>query len=102
VRSSDLTLPEIGSSLTLGTSYNSLLVGSDVPTGSNGYGWRTRAGADVQLKPGDNGSEIFLGADGTAGDFTTDGSTMYNSPSGALLGGIGTGVTCVVGGLWGG
>lgn len=77
----DITIPEVGSSLTLGTSYNSLLTGSGVAVSSNGDGWRSREGADVQLYPADDGSVTFLGEDGTAGKFTlqSGSTTMYNS-----------------------
>lgn len=76
----DMTIPETGSSLVLGTSYNSLLVGSGVPVGSNGYGWRQREGIDVQLYPASDGSVTYLGEDGTAGKFTPSGSG-YASPA---------------------
>jgi len=76
----DITIPEIGSSLVLGTSYNSLLTGSGVAVGSNGYGWRQREGVDVQLYPASDGSVTYLGEDGTAGEFTPSGSG-YKSPA---------------------
>jgi RHS repeat-associated protein len=94
----DTTVPEIGSSLTLGTSYNSLLVGSGVPVGSNGDGWRSREGADVQLYPASDGSVTYLGEDGTAGKFTPSGSGFTSPPqfhvtlvksSGSTCGGTG-------------
>jgi YD repeat-containing protein len=77
---SDITIPEIGSSLTLGTSYNSLLVGSGVAVGSNGHGWRSREGADVQLYPASDGSVTYLGEDGTAGKFIPSGSGYASPP----------------------
>jgi RHS repeat-associated protein len=81
---SDVTVPEIGSSLTLGTSYNSLLVGSGVAQGAEGYGWRQREGVDVQLYPASSDNSVtLLGEDGTAGKFTApqSGSHTYGSPS---------------------
>lgn len=79
---SDITIPEIGSQLTLGTSYNSLLVGSGVPQGAEGYGWRQREGVDVQLYPASSdGSVTLVGEDGTAGKFTPATGNTYNSPA---------------------
>lgn len=76
---SDITVH--GSPLTLGASYNSLLVSSGVATGEMGaYGWRQREGADVQLYPADDGSVTFLGQAGTAGKFTPAGGGGYTSP----------------------
>lgn len=80
LRTTDITVPEIGTSLVLGTSYNSLLTGSGVAVGSNGYGWRQREGIDVQLYPASDGSVTYLGEDGTAGKFTPSGSG-YASPA---------------------
>jgi RHS repeat-associated protein len=81
---SDLSIPEEGSNLNLGTSYNSLLTPSSVAQGSNGYGWRQAEGVDVRLYlgSGSSGSVTFLGEDGTAGAFTApaSGSNTYGSP----------------------
>jgi YD repeat-containing protein len=77
----DLVIPELGSALTLGTSYNSLLTGSGVAAGSNGDGWRSREGADVQLYPASDGSVTYLGEDGTAGKFTPAASGGFTSPA---------------------
>jgi hypothetical protein len=41
----DITIPEVGSSLVLGTSYNSLLTGSGVAVGSNGAGGGSARGS---------------------------------------------------------
>jgi hypothetical protein len=79
VTANDITLPEVGSSLTLGLDYNSLLLGSGVADGLDGPGWRQREGADVQLFPASDGSVTFLGEDGTAGKFVKAGSG-YTSP----------------------
>ncbi len=77
----DISIPEIGTSLVLGTSYNSLLTGSGVAVGSNGYGWRQREGIDVQLYPASSDNSVtYLGEDGTAGKFTPSGSS-YTSPA---------------------
>ena len=79
---SDITVPEIGSQLTLGTSYNSLLVGSGVAQGAEGYGWRQREGVDVQLYPASSDNSVTLvGEDGTAGKFTPAAGNTYNSPA---------------------
>lgn len=79
---SDITVPEIGSALTLGTSYNSLLVGSGVAQGAEGYGWRQREGIDVQLYPASSDNSVTLvGEDGTAGKFTPSSGNTYNSPA---------------------
>jgi YD repeat-containing protein len=80
VTTNDITVPEIGSSLVLGTSYNSLLTGSGVAAGSNGSGWRQREGIDVQLYPASDGSVTYLGEDGTAGKFSPSGSG-FTSPA---------------------
>jgi YD repeat-containing protein len=95
----DITIPQVGSSLTLGASYNSLLVGSGEATGSmDANGWRQREGADVQLYPASDGSVTYLGEDGTAGKFTPSGGgfaspaqfhvTLVTS-SGSVCGGTG-------------
>jgi RHS repeat-associated protein len=83
VTTSDIAVPEIGSTLTLGTSYNSLLTGSGVPQGAEGYGWRQREGVDVQLYPAtSDGSVTLLGENGTAGNFTAPASgNVYGSPA---------------------
>jgi RHS repeat-associated protein len=80
---SDLTLPEAGSSLTLGNAYNSLLVDSAVNEGADRNGWRQREGADVRLYLGSDGTITFLGEDGTAGTFTapSGSGTTYGSPA---------------------
>ena len=79
---SDITVPEIGSQLTLGTSYNSLLVGSGVPQGAEGYGRRQREGIDVQLYPASSDNSVTLvGEDGTAGKFTPSTGNTYTSPA---------------------
>lgn len=80
VTTDDITMPEVGSSLALGTSYNSLLTGSGVAVGSNGSGWRQREGIDVQLYPASDGSVTYLGEDGTAGKFKPSGSG-FTSPA---------------------
>jgi RHS repeat-associated protein len=83
VTTSDIAIPEQGTSLTLGTSYNSLLTGSGVAQGAEGYGWRQREGVDVQLYPASSdGSVTLLGEDGTAGKFTKPASgSTYGSPA---------------------
>jgi YD repeat-containing protein len=83
VTTSDITIPEQGTSLTLGTSYNSLLTGSGVAQGAEGYGWRQREGVDVQLYPASSdGSVTLLGEGGTAGKFTKPASgNTYGSPA---------------------
>jgi RHS repeat-associated protein len=82
VTTSDLSLPEISGPLTLGVSYNSLLTGSGVAQGSDGYGWRQSEGTDVRLYPNSDGAVTYLGEDGTAGIFTApvSGGTTYGSP----------------------
>lgn len=80
VRTTDLTVPETGTSLTLGTSYNSLLLDSGTAIGSEGWGWRARAGIDVMLFPQDNGNVTFVGPDGVTGTFTPiSGTSNYTS-----------------------
>jgi RHS repeat-associated protein len=85
VTTSDITIPEIGGPLTLGASYNSLLVNSGVSTGEmDAYGWRQREGADIQLYPASSdGSVTYLGEEGTAGKFTapTGSGHVYGSPA---------------------
>ena len=84
VTTSDVAVPEIGSTLTLGASYNSLLTGSGVATGSEGSGWRQREGVDVQLYPASSDKSVTLvGPDGTAGKFTAPatGSSTFGSPA---------------------
>jgi YD repeat-containing protein len=83
VTTSDIAIPEMGTSLTLGASYNSLLTGSGVAQGAEGYGWRQREGVDVRLYPASDGTVTFLGEDGTAGKFTApaSGSSTYGSPA---------------------
>jgi RHS repeat-associated protein len=75
---SDITLPQIGSSLTLGAAYNSLSAGWG-PESMGANGWSQRQGIDVELYPASDGSVTFLGPDGTAGKFTPSGSG-YTSP----------------------
>jgi RHS repeat-associated protein len=79
LKTSDISIPQLGSALTLGVAYNSLLAGSSVAQdGSDGYGWFQREGTDVQLIPA-TGSVTLLGEDGLEGQFTTSGSG-YTSP----------------------
>jgi RHS repeat-associated protein len=79
VTTSDISLPERGSSLTLGVAYNSLLADSQVDVTSDGTGWRQRQGVDVRLYLGSDGSLTYVGQDGVAGKFTASGSS-YTSP----------------------
>jgi len=88
VTTSDLTLPEAGSSLTLGADYNSLLVSSVINQGADKNGWRQREGVDVRLYLGSTGTITFLGEDGTAGTFSAPPTTgtatamaTYGSPA---------------------
>ncbi len=74
IRSTDLALPGIADNLVLGSAYNSLLTGSEVPTGSLGYSWRTRAGVDVRLIKADDNSVTYVASDGVIGRFTPSGS----------------------------
>src|SRR5450755_2876267 len=77
---SDISIPQPGSALTLGVAYNSLLAGSSVAQdGSDGWGWFQREGTDIQLIPA-TGSVTLLGEDGLEGQFTTSGSG-YTSPA---------------------
>jgi RHS repeat-associated protein len=80
---SDLTLPEAKGNLTIGNSYNSLLVGSAFTQGGDGNGWRQREGVDVRLYSGSNGSLTLLAEDGMVGTFTapTGSGTTYGSPA---------------------
>ncbi|MEV4629627.1 RHS repeat-associated core domain-containing protein [Micromonospora sp. NPDC049523] len=80
VRSTDLVLPGIAQNLTLGSVYNSLFTGSDLATGSLGYGWRTRSGVDVKLVKADDNSVTYVASDGVVGRFTPSGSG-YTTPS---------------------
>jgi YD repeat-containing protein len=77
---SDIALPEQGSSLTLGVAYNSLLAGSQVSVGSDGVGWRQREGVDERLYLGADGSLTYLGEDGNAGKFTAGSGSSFVSP----------------------
>ncbi|MFI7074891.1 RHS repeat-associated core domain-containing protein [Micromonospora sediminicola] len=79
VNTTDLTLPGIAGNLTLGASFNSLMLGSDLSAGAHGPGWRTRAGQDVKLYPADDGSVTYAAADGVVGKFTWSGSA-YTTP----------------------
>ncbi|WP_410809985.1 RHS repeat domain-containing protein [Micromonospora sp. 067-2] len=74
IRSTDLVLPGIADNLVLGAAYNSLLTGSEVPTGALGYSWRTRVGVDVRLIRADDNSLTYVAADGVIGRFTPSGS----------------------------
>ncbi|GHJ52908.1 type IV secretion protein Rhs [Nonomuraea sp. TT08I-71] len=79
VNTTDLTLPGIADNVTLGASFNSLMLGSDLAVGAHGPGWRTRSGQDVKLYPADDGSVTYAAADGVVGKFTAAGSG-YTSP----------------------
>ncbi|MEE6261867.1 RHS repeat-associated core domain-containing protein [Plantactinospora sonchi] len=79
VRSTDLVLPGIAENLLLGSAYNSLFTGSDLPTGSLGHGWRTRSGVDVKLIKADDNSVTYVAADGVVGRFVPSGSG-YTTP----------------------
>ncbi|MDG4802084.1 RHS repeat-associated core domain-containing protein [Micromonospora sp. WMMD980] len=79
VNTTDLTLPGIAGNVTLGASFNSLMLGSDLSTGAHGPGWRTRAGQDVKLYPADDSSVTYAAADGVVGKFTWTGSA-YTTP----------------------
>ncbi|MEW1589340.1 RHS repeat-associated core domain-containing protein [Micromonospora vinacea] len=74
IRSTDLVLPGIADNVLLGAAYNSLLTGSEVPAGSLGHSWRTRAGADVRLIRADDNSVTYVASDGVIGRFTPNGS----------------------------
>ncbi|MEG3633864.1 RHS repeat-associated core domain-containing protein [Micromonospora palythoicola] len=78
--STELTLPGIAENVTLGASFNSLLLGSDIANGAHGPGWRTRSGVDVRLiEATDDNSVTYVAADGVVGKFTASGSG-YTSP----------------------
>ncbi len=77
--SSELTLPGVAGNVTIGAAFNSLLVGTDLPQGAHGPGWRTRAGIDVRLVKADDGSVTYAAADGVVGKFTVLGSG-YKTP----------------------
>jgi RHS repeat-associated protein len=79
VRTTDLILPGIAENLVLGSAYNSLFTGSGLPTGSLGYGWRTRSGVDVKLIKADDNSVTYVASDGVVGRFTPSGSG-YTGP----------------------
>ncbi|WP_243706047.1 DUF6531 domain-containing protein [Micromonospora sp. KC721] len=79
LRSTELTLPGVAENVTIGATFNSLLLDSDLETGAHGPGWRTRAGQDVRLYPADDGSVTYAAADGVVGRFTESGSG-YSSP----------------------
>ncbi|MBP1781840.1 MULTISPECIES: RHS repeat-associated core domain-containing protein [Micromonospora] len=79
VNTTDLTLPGIAGNVTLGASFNSLMVGSDLSVGAHGPGWRTRGGQDVKLYPADDGSVTYAAADGVVGKFAWSGSA-YTTP----------------------
>lgn len=78
--STELTLPGVAENVTVGATFNSLLLGSDLATGAHGAGWRTRAGQDVKLYPADDDSVTYAAADGVVGKFTASGSG-YSAPS---------------------
>ncbi|HEV3379585.1 MAG TPA: RHS repeat-associated core domain-containing protein, partial [Trebonia sp.] len=77
---SDITLPQTSSPLTLGMAYNSLLAGAGVTGDTGAYGWTTEQGSDVSLYPASDGSMTFIGPDGTTGTFTPDSGGGYSSP----------------------
>ena len=79
LRSTELTLPGIAENVTIGATFNSLLLGSGLATGAHGPGWRTRSGQDVRLYPADDGSVTYAAADGVVDKFTASGSG-YTSP----------------------
>ncbi|WP_231394742.1 RHS repeat-associated core domain-containing protein [Micromonospora sp. CNB394] len=79
VNTTDLTLPGIAGNVTLGASFNSLMLGSDLSVGAHGPGWRTRSGQDVKLYPADDSSVTYAAADGVVGKFTWTGSA-YTTP----------------------
>ena len=60
----DLTLPGIGSDVSLGVDFNSLLLrsGSPLPVGTPGPGWAMRLGADTKLVANADGSAAVPGA----------------------------------------
>ena len=78
--STEMTLPGIAGNVTLGASYNSLLLGTSIANGSHGPGWRTRSGADVRLYEASSDSSVtYVAADGVIGKFTVSGSG-YKTP----------------------
>lgn len=77
--STELTLPGIAETVTLGASFNSLLLSSDIADGAHGPGWRTRSGVDVRLIEADDDSVTYVAADGVVGTFTASGSG-YTTP----------------------
>ncbi|MFI5937898.1 RHS repeat-associated core domain-containing protein [Actinoplanes sp. NPDC051494] len=78
--STELTLPGVSGNVTLGTSYNSLLLGTSIANGSLGPGWRTRSGGDVRLYEASSDSSVtYVAADGVIGKFTVSGSG-YKTP----------------------
>ncbi|MDG4795817.1 RHS repeat-associated core domain-containing protein [Micromonospora sp. WMMD1082] len=78
--STELTLPGIAENVTLGASFNSLLLGSDIANGAHGPGWRTRSGVDVRLiEATTDNSVTYVAADGVVGTFAASGSA-YTSP----------------------
>jgi RHS repeat-associated protein len=83
--STELTLPQISGNVTLGASFNSLLLGSEIPRGSLGPGWRSRSGADVRLYEADDDSVTYVAADGVTHTFTADGDG-YDAPDEAKAG----------------
>lgn len=80
IRRSDLALPGVKDSVTIGAAYNSLLVGAGLPTGAVGEVWRTRTGIDVRLVKADDGSVTYVAADGVTGVFAEDGAGGYTAP----------------------
>ncbi|WP_255610113.1 RHS repeat-associated core domain-containing protein [Micromonospora sp. PLK6-60] len=79
LRSTELMLPGVAEDVTIGATFNSLLLGSGLSAGAHGPGWRTRAGQDVKLYPADDGSVTYAAADAVVGKFTASGSG-YSSP----------------------
>ncbi|WP_246248045.1 RHS repeat-associated core domain-containing protein [Micromonospora maritima] len=79
ITSTELTLPGVAANVTVGAAFNSLLLGTDLPQGAHGPGWRTRAGMDVRLVKADDGSVTYAAADGVVGKFTVLGSG-YKTP----------------------
>ena len=77
--STEMTLPGIAGNVTLGAVFNSLTLGTDLPVGSLGPGWRSRSGADVRLHEADDDSVTYVAADGVIGKFTVSGSG-YRTP----------------------
>ncbi|UQU65819.1 DUF6531 domain-containing protein [Couchioplanes caeruleus] len=78
--STEMTMPGISGNVTLGASFNSLLLGSELPRGSLGPGWRSRSGTDVRLYEASSDKSVtYAAADGVVGKFTVSGSG-YSSP----------------------